>query len=99
MGGVAADDAQYMQKARQEQARYLEVIRNTPPVSSSTLNPAKLIEVSPEKKVISKNANLLIDLDLGPDPASIYNQGSHAKTASSKSKGKAAAKVNMSLLD
>ncbi|KAF2822882.1 hypothetical protein CC86DRAFT_356647 [Ophiobolus disseminans] len=55
-GGAAEDDAQYLQKVLDENAKYGEDIRAGP-------SSKKLVEVSPEKKSASKNANLLIDLD------------------------------------
>jgi hypothetical protein len=96
--GIDKDDAQYMQKAREEQAKFGKVFRNTPPAVGSS-KPAKLVEISPEKKAVSKNANLLIDLDLdlGQAPPPMNGQQSYA--TSSRSKGKAVAKANMSLLD
>jgi helicase required for RNAi-mediated heterochromatin assembly 1 len=60
-----ADDARYLQKAKEEEAKYLETIRNTPPITAGSSKATKLVEVSPEKKTVSKNTNLLIDLDLG----------------------------------
>jgi hypothetical protein len=85
-------------KAREEQAKFGKVFRNTPPAVGSS-KPAKLVEISPEKKAVSKNANLLIDLDLdlGQAPPPMNGQQSYA--TSSRSKGKAVAKANMSLLD
>jgi helicase required for RNAi-mediated heterochromatin assembly 1 len=99
-GGVAKDDAHYVQKAREEQAKLREVLSNTPPHAASS-KPAKLIEVSPEKKAVSKNANLLIDLDLdlGQAPTPMGGQRSYANTSASNGKGKAVAKANTSLLD
>ncbi|KAH4973379.1 hypothetical protein HBI78_001190 [Parastagonospora nodorum] len=99
-GGVAADDARYMKK-RKDEAQNLELIRNTPPTAGPSLNPTKLIEISPEKKAISGNANLLIDLDLDLGTALNPSHAPHswAKAASSNKKGKAPAKSNMSLLD
>lgn len=99
-GGVAADDARYMQK-RKDEAQNLELIRNTPPTAGPSSNPTRLIEVSPEKKAISGNANLLIDLDLdlGTAPEPSRAQHSWAKAASSNNKGKAPVKANMNLLD
>jgi helicase required for RNAi-mediated heterochromatin assembly 1 len=83
-GGAAADDAQFVLRAKEEAAKYLEFVRNTPPAASESFKPSKLIEVSPVKKAISRNANLLIDLDLGlgtaPEPS--LPQPSWVKTAS-----------------
>jgi hypothetical protein len=64
-GGAAADDAQYLQMSREEEARYLERMRNTAPGASTSPKPARLIELSSEKKSVSKNADLLIDLEVG----------------------------------
>lgn len=99
-GGVVADDARYMQM-RKDEAQKLELIRNTPSIAGPSSNPTRLIEVSPEKKAISGNANLLIDLDLdlGTAPEPSHAQHSWAQTASSTNKGKAVAKPNMNLLD
>jgi hypothetical protein len=54
-----------MQMSREEEARYLESMRNTTPGASTPSKPARLIELSPEKKSVSKNADLLIDLEVG----------------------------------
>jgi hypothetical protein len=99
-GGIAKDDAQYVQKAGEGQAKLREVVNNTPPPAASS-KPAKLIELSPEKKAVSKNANLLIDLDLdlGQVPTPMDGQLSYANTSASDGKGKAVVKANMSLLD
>jgi hypothetical protein len=89
-----------MQK-RKDEAQNLELIRNTPPTAGPSSNPTKLIEISPEKKAISGNANLLIDLDLdlGTAPNPSHAPHSWAKAASLNHKGKASVKANMSLLD
>jgi helicase required for RNAi-mediated heterochromatin assembly 1 len=54
-GGAATDDARYLQKSREEEAKYLETIRKTTPVAASSSKPA--IELSPEKKSVSQMAD------------------------------------------
>jgi helicase required for RNAi-mediated heterochromatin assembly 1 len=92
-GGAAADDAQYLQKSREEEARYLETMRNTTPNASASSKPARLIELSPEKKSVSKNADLLIDLDFGPALEMGQHQQSYVGAATYKGKGKGKGKV------
>jgi hypothetical protein len=65
-GGAVADDARYLQMSREEEFKYLETMRNTTSGASTSPKPARLIELSPEKKSVSENANLLIDLEVGP---------------------------------
>jgi helicase required for RNAi-mediated heterochromatin assembly 1 len=121
-GGAATDDAQYLQKSREEEAKYLEAIRKTTPVAGSSSKPAtliklslekksrspiadpsskaaRLIELSPKKNSVSRNTNLLIDLDVGPAPAMGQIQQSYAGAASYKGKGKAKAKAFPNFLD
>lgn len=96
--GAAVDDARIMQLARQEEAQYLETLRNTPPASRLSPTSTKLIEVSPEKKAISKNTDLLIELDFGsqPEPSRARTGNvSYAKAASSQGKGKVKADINL----
>jgi hypothetical protein len=90
-----ADGARYLQKAKEEEAKYLEVVRNTPPVAGGSSKATKLVEVSPEKKNVSKNVNLLIDLDFG---AEVSAPQSYANAASS-GKGKGKAKPSQNFLN
>jgi helicase required for RNAi-mediated heterochromatin assembly 1 len=94
-GGVIADDARYLQKAKEEQAEDLEPFRKTPPNAGGSAKAKKLVEVSLEKKTASKNAGLLIDLDIGTEVS--YPQ-SYANAASSW-KGKGTAKPGQNFLD
>lgn len=64
-GGAAAEDARDFKMMKDEEARHLESVRKTPPPVPSSSKSATLIKVSPEKKVVSKNLDLLIDLDFG----------------------------------
>jgi ribosomal protein L3 len=90
-----ADDARYLQKAREEEAEHLETVRNTPPATAGSSKSPKLVEVSPEKKNVSKNVNLLIDLDFG---AEVSAPQSYANAASS-GKGKGKAKPSQNFLN
>jgi hypothetical protein len=68
------------------------------PTPDATATPTRLIEISPEKKLVSKNANLLIDIDVNttvPEVSSGYK--SHARAASSR--GTTKAKMDLNLLD
>jgi helicase required for RNAi-mediated heterochromatin assembly 1 len=119
-GGAATDDAKYLQKGREEEAKYLEAIRKTTPVAGSSSRPAtglslekksvtqmadsssksaRLIKLSPEKKSVSKNANLLIDLDVGPASGMGQIQQSYTGAASYKGKGKGKAQACLNFLD
>jgi hypothetical protein len=92
-----ADDARYLQKAREEEAEHLETVRNTPPATAGSSKSPKLVEVSPEKKTVSKNAHLLVDLDFGVE---VNYQQSYANAASSgKCKGKGKARLSQNFLD
>jgi helicase required for RNAi-mediated heterochromatin assembly 1 len=64
-GGAEAEDARAFKMMKDEEARHLETIRNTPPPVPPSSRSATLIKVSPEKKAVSKNLDLLIDLDFG----------------------------------
>jgi hypothetical protein len=98
-GGAAVDDARVLQLAREEEARYLEAMRSTPPASRLPFTSTKLIQVSPEKKAASKNTNLLIDLDIGSQPelSGAHHTGSisYANAASSRGKGRVKADINL----
>jgi len=101
-GGAAADDVHYLQKTKEEEAKYLETIRNNPPALDTASISTKLIELSPEKKSASKNADLLIDLDVGTVTDVSQRQSgikplSYANAASSKEKNKV--KTSFNLLD
>jgi helicase required for RNAi-mediated heterochromatin assembly 1 len=56
-GGAAADDAEYLQKSKEEEAKYLEDMRNTTPVAGSSSKRGAPIELSPEKKPVPKIAD------------------------------------------
>jgi helicase required for RNAi-mediated heterochromatin assembly 1 len=96
-GGAAADDVKVLQRGRDEQAQYLETIRNVPTTIVLSSKATKLIEVSPKNKAVSKNANLLVDLNFDVEPESNYRQQSYANAASITSKDKT--KMNTNLLD
>jgi helicase required for RNAi-mediated heterochromatin assembly 1 len=96
-GGAATDDAKFLQKIKQEQAAYLETIHNIPPAAVGSSKATKLVEISPEKKAVSKNTNLLIDLDFGAEPE-IHHQQSYANVISS-GKGRVKARMSKSFLD
>jgi helicase required for RNAi-mediated heterochromatin assembly 1 len=98
-GGAATDDAQYLQKSREEEAKYLEAIRKTTPAAGSSSKPARLIELSPKDISVSRNTNLLIDLDIGPAPAMGQIQQSYAGATSYKGKGKGKAMAFPNFLD
>jgi helicase required for RNAi-mediated heterochromatin assembly 1 len=118
-GGAATDDAIYLQKSREEEAKYLETIRKTTPVAASSSKhaielspeksvsqvadplskPTRLIELSPEKKSVSRNANLLIDLDFGPGSGMGQIQQSSTGAASYNGKGKGKAQACPNFLD
>jgi helicase required for RNAi-mediated heterochromatin assembly 1 len=74
-GGAAADDAEYLQKSKEEEAKYLEAMRNTTPVAGSLSKRGAPIELSPEKKPVpkiadssSKSARLI---ELSPEKKSV----------------------------
>jgi hypothetical protein len=98
-GGAAVDDARVLQLAREEEARYLEAIRNTPLASRLPSTSTQLIQVSPEKKAASENTNLLIDLDIGSqlESSRAHHTGnvSYAKAASSRGNGRAKSDINL----
>lgn len=103
-GGAQADDAKVLQKRREQEAQFLESLRNaTPPARSpSEISSAftKLVQVSPEKTASSRNTKLLLDLDEGtegqPRQQGLYTEAlSYANAASSKVKGKGKADFNL----
>jgi hypothetical protein len=90
-----ANDAQYTQQSREDQATSRNALRSLTP--DATAEPARLIEISPEKKPVSRNANLLIDLDVESVPEIASRPHSYAHAPSSR--GGANAKVTTNLLD
>ncbi|KAL5117011.1 hypothetical protein ACEQ8H_005097 [Pleosporales sp. CAS-2024a] len=86
-GGAAADD----------DAMRKEADHTPPPLASTSHN--KLIEISPEKKVASRSADLLIDLDLGAAPKMDYAAPSQAYKTPLNKKVKPKAKPAVNLLD
>lgn len=99
-GGAAADGAAVIRKRKAEEAKFLEASRNTSPVADQS-GSSRLVEVSPEKKSISGNAKLLIDLDMdAPDIVSVpHGGGTSSYATAASSKRKSTANANMSLLD
>lgn len=68
-GGAQADDAQLLQKRREEEAAYQEARRNvTPQPAATDVGPStasgKLIQISPRKPSGSVNTGLLVDLEV-----------------------------------
>jgi helicase required for RNAi-mediated heterochromatin assembly 1 len=96
-GGAAADDVKVLQRSRDEEAQYLETIRNVPTTTVLSSKTTKLIEVSPKKKAVSENTSLLVDLNFDVESESDYRQQSYANAASLKSKNNI--KANINLLD
>jgi helicase required for RNAi-mediated heterochromatin assembly 1 len=97
-GGAAEDDARMLQKMKEEEAQHLVS------AAGSSSKSAKLITVSPQKATVSKNADLLIDLDFGTDmyavqPPPGFGTSLSANAASSSSNGKGNGKATVNLLD
>jgi hypothetical protein len=92
-GGAVADDARYFDVAKEEEDKFQELTNGMAPATSEPSDPNKLIQVSPVK-TRSKNANLLIDLDVGTEPESSHVSYAHAARGK-MGKGKEV----MSLLD
>ncbi|KAF1849149.1 uncharacterized protein K460DRAFT_277751 [Cucurbitaria berberidis CBS 394.84] len=105
-GGAQVDDAQVLQKVREQEAQFLESIRNATLPAGPSAGPSsastKLIQVSPEKASTSRNTKLLLDLDLDEATDAQHEQQSrftetfsYAEAASTKGKGKGKAYVNL----
>lgn len=97
-GGVAADDARYLQRIKEEQAKSSEARRSTTPSIAAGTGSTRLIEVSPKKESVSRNADLLIDLDLDVAPAAEPRPQSYANAVTT-TKGRSVTHSTMSLLD
>lgn len=94
-GGVQADDARFHARMKDEEAQYIVQVRaSTPQTGPSSLGD-KLIQVSPEKpSVMSKNTDLLIDLEVPPQGAHGARRSYADATASTANRG-----VHTNLLD
>lgn len=90
-GGAAADDARHVQLVKEQQRRSV-----TPSVAAGASS-VRLIEVSPEKKTVSKNTDLLIDLNFDVAPEAESRRQSYAIAASADAR--AITQSTMSLLD
>ncbi|KAH9869543.1 hypothetical protein IAQ61_006750 [Plenodomus lingam] len=104
-GGVVMDDARAMALRLEEDAKYTQALRTSTPVHNTvcpTGQPApsvnRLVDISPEKKVTSKNTDLLVDLDLDTEP--LPGRQRYADTLPIRSSGHGASgSVNFNLLD
>ncbi|KAF1915851.1 P-loop containing nucleoside triphosphate hydrolase protein [Ampelomyces quisqualis] len=96
-GGAAADDARYVQKAREEQATYAETMRSMTPGSHAGAKSKRLIELSPEKKSVSTSASaiLLIDLDMSSGLEVNSHQQSYASAAAPQDSSRTSARMNL----
>jgi hypothetical protein len=101
-GGAVAEDARDFKIMKDEEARHLEIFRNTPPPVPSSSKPANLIKFSPEKRAVSKNFDLLIDLDFGSTTQAPRRppvcEGPSSNTTSSRINGRGKA-TTVNLLD
>jgi helicase required for RNAi-mediated heterochromatin assembly 1 len=103
-GGAAEDDARMLQKMKEEEAQHLASLHDPVVAAGSSSKSAKLITVSPQKATVSKNADLLIDLDFGTDmyavqPPPGFGTSSSANVASSNGNPKGKGKATVNLLD
>ncbi|KAH7410083.1 P-loop containing nucleoside triphosphate hydrolase protein [Phaeosphaeria sp. MPI-PUGE-AT-0046c] len=96
-GGAAADDARHLQLVKEQQAKYSVARRSATPSTTVEADSARLIEVSPEKKPVSQNANLLIDLDFGVVTVAEPRRQSYANAVCAT--GKATTNLTTNLLD
>jgi hypothetical protein len=96
-GGAAADDARYVEQAREKQASYAEAMRSMTPGSGAGSKSNRLIEIAPEEKFLatSANANLLIDLDMLPEVGMSSHQRSYASAATPQNSSRAGASMNL----
>ena len=62
-GGVQADDTRAFEKRREQEKRFQEHIRSVTPLPGALSVSDKLVQISPEKDLKSKDPNVLIDLD------------------------------------
>lgn len=90
-GGAAADDARHVQLVKEQQRR------NVTPSVAAGASSARLIEVSPEKKTVSKNTDLLIDLNFDVAPEAEPRRQSYVNAASADAR--VTTQSTMSLLD
>ncbi|KAJ4374767.1 hypothetical protein N0V83_001843 [Neocucurbitaria cava] len=75
-GGVQADDAEVLQKRRQQEAQFLRSTRTvTPSTAGPSSTSARLVEISPDKVARSMHTDLL--LDLGETTDASHTQGRH----------------------
>ncbi|KAF1945626.1 hypothetical protein EJ02DRAFT_338281 [Clathrospora elynae] len=94
-GGIQEDDAQFLQKKKEEEAQFLEQARTSTPAAGSTSASTKLIEVSPEKAAVSRNTDLLLELDVYTEPQHPQaSRGSYANAASSSGGGQGNSDMN-----
>lgn len=74
--GVQADDAEVLQKKRQQEAQFLRSIRTvTPSTAGPPSASARLVEISPDKVARSMHTDLLLDLEEATDASG--TQGRH----------------------
>ncbi|KAI0585805.1 Superfamily I DNA and RNA helicase and helicase subunits [Pyrenophora tritici-repentis] len=68
-GGAQEDDQRVFEMRKEQEARYRAQIRSSTPAAGPSSAGEQLIQISPEKKAtVSKNTNLLLDLDFEPLP-------------------------------
>ncbi|KAL6710501.1 hypothetical protein ACN47E_008549 [Coniothyrium glycines] len=99
-GGIQAEDRDILSKRRAQATNFSELIRSSTPVAgSSPGSNMKLIEISPAKQTASKNASLLIDLDVSVDAEQQYpshdQRASYAAAVSSSSTAKRSQEINL----
>lgn len=97
-GGVQKDDNNAFQKAREEEARYVQKMRASPSQAGRLFANNQLISVSPDMVVAGPaDADLLIDI--GPEPQ--IPPGQHESNGASGSAAARAASQSslMNLLD
>ncbi|KAH7361156.1 P-loop containing nucleoside triphosphate hydrolase protein [Pyrenochaeta sp. MPI-SDFR-AT-0127] len=101
-GGIQADDLRVRQKRRAEEEQFLMAVRNSTSPAEQSSAPTKLIQVSPEKVVRSKNTSVLLDLDdeTGCQPTQSHQSMTTVSYATvATSAGENLGKADMNLLD
>jgi helicase required for RNAi-mediated heterochromatin assembly 1 len=97
--GVQDDDERAYALRKEEESRYLDRLRASTPAAgpSSASTTDKLIQISPEKAATSRNADLLVDLDVEPEAPRGRHHMSHsyATAASSTVGGSGSAYANL----
>ncbi|KNG46299.1 dead box helicase [Stemphylium lycopersici] len=87
-GGVQADDAHFHARMKDEEAQYLVQVRSSTPQTRPSSLGDRLIQVSPKKpSAVSKNTDLLIDLEVPPQGPHGARRSYADATASTANRG------------